>query len=272
LYPATPELAFQKRLTLYCVAVVVPVPVSGMVTPGPAANRLPPCVAAVSGVKVTLTVTLCPGLRAKGREGPLNENPLPIVWNVEMVVRCELVSTTGTVELVPIATEPNDTIEGLAVKDVLPAPVPSIPSTRVSLEASLEKLILPPVHPIAVGAKLTLKSKLCPAGTINGRFKLDGVKVELLTANPERVTLVPPLFVTVTIMVLVCPTTTSPKRRIQGEQVSCGAAALALTGAMTRRKIPMLIVRRLTARSEGDWMIDWGTRITPSLGVLGPRC
>jgi hypothetical protein len=56
----------------------------------------------------------------------------------------------------------------------------------------LEKLIFPPVHPIAAGVKLTLKSKLCPAGTTSGRFKLDGAKLELLIANPETVTLVSP--------------------------------------------------------------------------------
>jgi hypothetical protein len=256
-------------LTLYGVAVaVVPVPVRGIDTPGPKANTLPPCVVAVNGAKVTFTVTLCPGLRIKGRVGPLKENPLPIVWNVEMVTCCELVSTTGTVELAPVATWPNETIEGVAVKDTLFAPVPSIPSPRVALEALLEKLILPPVHPVVVGVKVTLRSKLPPAGTTNGRFKLDGVKAELLTANPERLTLVCPLFVTVTIMASVCPTTTSPNRRIQGEQVSCGVAALALPGTMTRSTIPMLIVRRLNARKESDWM-DRGNRMPLSLRVLG---
>jgi hypothetical protein len=128
------------------------------------------------------------------------ENPPPIVWNVESVVFCEraLVSTTGRVELVPTPTCPNDTIEGLAVKDSLLTPVPSTPSTRVALEALLEKLIFPPVHPIPTGVKLTLRSKLWPGRTTSGKFKLDGTNLELLIANPETVTLVSPLFVTVT--------------------------------------------------------------------------
>jgi hypothetical protein len=46
--------------------------------------------------------------------------------------------------------------------------------------------------------KLTLRSKLWPGRTTSGKFKLDGTNLELLIANPETVTLVSPLFVTVT--------------------------------------------------------------------------
>ena len=72
---------------------------------------------AAFGVKVTFNVTLCPTARVKGKVGPLTENSLPVVWKAERLVFQDrlLVSTTGSVELVPTATWPNDTIEGLAV-------------------------------------------------------------------------------------------------------------------------------------------------------------
>jgi hypothetical protein len=99
-------------------AVPVPVPVRGMSSPkGPETNRLPPVVPADCGAKATFNVTLCPAPSVIGKVGPLIENPAPVVWSAERVIPQEraFVSTTGTVELVPIATCPNDTIEGLAV-------------------------------------------------------------------------------------------------------------------------------------------------------------
>jgi hypothetical protein len=168
------------------------------------------------------------------------------------------------VELLPITTWPNDTIEGLALKDSTLTPVPSTPSTRFASEALLEKLIFPPVHPIAVGVKVTLKSKLCPAAKTSGRFKVDGVKLELLIANPDTVTLVCPLFLTVTSKVWVCPTTTAANRRIVGEHASWGIA-LALPGAKPTSAIDMPIVRRLTVRKEKCRRMDWGSLIPPSL-------
>jgi len=49
-----------------------------------------------------------------------------------------------------------------------------------------------------VGANLTLRSTLCPAGKTSGSIKLDVVNSELLAAIPETVRLVAPLFVKVT--------------------------------------------------------------------------
>jgi len=73
--------------------------------------------------------------------------------------------------MVPIATWPNDTIEGLAVTASLLTPVPLTSSPRIASAVLLENLIVPPVHPIAVGVKLTLRSTLCPAGKTSGRLK-----------------------------------------------------------------------------------------------------
>jgi hypothetical protein len=61
----------------------------------------------------------------------------------------------------------------------------------------------PPVHPIAVGVKLTFRVTLCPACNTSGRLREDVVNSEFPTVIPEIVTLVAPVFVTVTGKVLV---------------------------------------------------------------------
>jgi hypothetical protein len=179
-------------------AGAVPVPVRGMASAGPETSRLPPTVPADRGVKVTFNLTLCPTPRVNGTAGPLIENPLPDVWS-ENSVTCQeraFVSTTGTVDVVPVATWPNDTIEGLAVKASAFSPEP--PTLRLAIDALPKNLIVLPVHPIVLGAKVTLRSTLCPADKTSGRLKDDVVNSELPTAIPETVALVCPVFATVT--------------------------------------------------------------------------
>lgn len=94
-------------------------PVRGTFSPGPETNTPPVAVPADGGVKVTFNVTLFLAPRVNGNEGPLRENPPPVIWAAERVTFQErmLVRTRGKVKLDPIATWPNDTIEGLAVTD-----------------------------------------------------------------------------------------------------------------------------------------------------------
>jgi hypothetical protein len=107
------------------------------------------------------------------------------------------------VELVPIATGPNDTLERLAVTASLLTPAPETSTVRVGFDALLENLIEPPAQSCAVGVKLTFKSILCPAGRTNGRLNWEMVNSLLLTVVPESATLVCPVFVTVTSKVSV---------------------------------------------------------------------
>jgi hypothetical protein len=104
----------------------------------------------------------------------------------------EFVSTTGTVELVPIATGPNDTLEGLDVPHSVRVPAPDTASTSVGFDALLEKLIVPYDHPVSVGVKVTLRSTLCPADKTSGNVKLDVVNSALPAVIPDTVTLVCP--------------------------------------------------------------------------------
>jgi hypothetical protein len=100
-----------------------------------------------------------------------------------------------------VITWPNDAIEGLAVTGSLLRPVP--PTLRLAVDALPKKLIVPPVDPVIVGAKVTLRLTLCPAGRTSGRLKEDVVNWELPTAIAETVALVCPVFVTVTRKVSV---------------------------------------------------------------------
>jgi hypothetical protein len=180
------------------------VPERGTVSATGETYRLPPTVPADFGAKLTFNVTLCPELRVKGNEAPLTENPLPVVlalWRVRLKGR-SFVSTTGMVELAPIATEPNGTVVGLAIRDTLVVPPPRTSSTEVAFAASLENWMVPIANP-AAAAKLTFKSTLCPAGRTSGSPGLETVNWGLLAAIPETVTLVCPLFVRVTSKVLV---------------------------------------------------------------------
>jgi hypothetical protein len=108
----------------------------------------------------------------------------------------------------------------LAVTGSLLAPVPLTSRIRVGFEALLDTLTVPLVHPAAVGVKLTLRSTLCPADKTSGRCKEDVVNSELLTVISETVTLVCPVFVTVTSKVSVWPTTIAPNRRSDGVHTS----------------------------------------------------
>jgi len=197
---------------------------------------------------------------------PLIEKPPPVVVTDDIVtfhVR-SLVSRTGIVEVDPIATLPNDTLDGVAVSDSLVTPVPARPRSRVALDALLVNLMVPPVQPCAVGVKLTFKSKLCPGDKTNGRLTLETVNSEPLTVSAVIVTVVCPLLVTVASWVSVCPTRTSPNFRPLGADASCGLAT-ALTGKIARSEVTIPMVRRWTLWTESGRRMDWGSRIPSSL-------
>jgi len=90
-------------------------------------------------------------------------------------------------------------MDGLAVRPSLATPIPPTSSDpRMEFVELLENLIVPPVHPIFVGVKLTLRFTLFSLGRASGSARPDVVKSALRTSIPEIVTLVGPVFVTVT--------------------------------------------------------------------------
>src|ERR1035441_848282 len=107
--------------------MAVPLPTRGMASPAPARNRLPLVVPADCGAKVTFNVTLWPAASLIGYLPPAARQSASVVCRAQKVPSQEraFVITTGTVVLVPNATWPNDTVEGLAVTASLARPVPT---------------------------------------------------------------------------------------------------------------------------------------------------
>jgi hypothetical protein len=110
----------------------------------------------------------------------------------------------------------------------------------------------PLVHPTAAGVKLTFTSTLCPAVNVRGRLMDEVVKSRLLTAKLESVTLVSPVFVTVTSKTSLWPLSTVPNFRLDGEHVSCCADAPALFGRSPISRSTAPRVRKWTERTESD--------------------
>lgn len=190
-----------------CPAVVpVPVPFRGTFRAGPVTKTLPLLVIADSGAKVRLSVILCPALRVIGSVAPLTENPAPdncSAVRVNFHVRV-LVSTSGSVELLPTATWPNERLEGLAVIPALVNPVPASCNRSCGFEALLVKvMLLPGTYPVVVGENVRLTEVLCPAPRVKGKLRLDTVNSLPVILLADSVTLVVPLFVNTAICVSV---------------------------------------------------------------------
>jgi hypothetical protein len=57
----------------------------------------------------------------------------------------------GKLSLLPTDTWPKDRFDGLAVTDTLSTPLPPTCTVRVELDALLENVIDPEVHPVVLG-------------------------------------------------------------------------------------------------------------------------
>jgi hypothetical protein len=163
------------------------------------------------------------------------------------------------VVLVPTATWPNETVEGLAVTLSLVAPVPWSCTKRVEFEALLVKRIHAPVHPVLVGEKVTFSVALCPAGRVNGKLKPEALNSVAIRFIAETVTLVCPLLVKTRTSVSGCPTITLPKFKADGAPVSCVAPAL--KGIITADTVAVMMKMKKKARIEKRRAGDRGSRI-----------
>lgn len=116
-----------------------------------------------------------------------------------------MVRTTGTVELAPTATFPNEASEGEAMMPSLAAPVPPSPSLRSEFDALLVNVTSPCTHPVAVGENVTLSAVLCPADKVSGNPGWERVNSAPLRLIADTVTLAVPPLVKITTWVSACP-------------------------------------------------------------------
>ena len=168
MYPtAVEELAFQERSTL-CVGAVAPVPVSVSATVGVDALltkfRLADVEPLSCGVKLTPYDTLCPALSVSGSVRPLSANS-GVVEAAELIVTLDPMAVTLPVfvAVCPTITLPKSILAGLtdSCPGALADPDRLIP--RLGLDASEVSVKVPVEVPLAVGAKVTPKVRLCPA-------------------------------------------------------------------------------------------------------------
>jgi hypothetical protein len=108
-------LAVHDRLTV-CGVGTIPLPESAIVAGEPVALlvivTLPLTLPALVGVKMTLMVSFCEGVKVTGTLAPLSEYPAPFaaIWETCTLELPVLVTVTVCVELVPVFTFPKLTV------------------------------------------------------------------------------------------------------------------------------------------------------------------
>lgn len=122
----------------------------------------------------------------------------------------------------------------------------------MGLGALLLNTTFPPVHPEAVGEKLTLTIAVSPWDKINGKPNCEMENSVPLKFAAETVTLVCELLLKTTSSFSVCPIGTWPKLRLEGEQVNFCAPACA-----HKESIAAVMIRK--TRVEKDRGLDWGS-------------
>jgi len=93
------------------------------------------------------------------------------------------------------------------------------------LVALLVKAMLPVALPFALGAKATVRETDCPALSVSGSVRPVTLNPVPVTLSLESITLPVPLFVRVTLFVVLLPTRTLPKLSEVAEEDNCSVCA-----------------------------------------------
>ena len=125
-----------------------------------------------------------------------------------------LVSVSDKFELLPTVTLPNAKLLGFGVNVPCVTPVPD--KGMFKLVAVDVMLTFPDTAPPAVGAKVTVNEVLWPAFNVIGNVSPLMLKPAPLALAAEIVTLLPPLFVSVSDQFELLPTVTLPNARLLG--------------------------------------------------------
>ena len=182
--------------------LLAPLPVSGMVRPGPGRKMLPFEVPLADGAKEKFRVVLCPRRIVTGRAGPETVKPVPATWYAVRITReFGLDTTTGRTELLPTFTWPKDKLAGESVRGSLETPYPPTPICNEVFEAVLVTVIAAEYEPDVVGRNVIFKVALWPAARVAGSVRPDVLKEVELSVTAEMLMLVLPVFVRVTVCV-----------------------------------------------------------------------
>ena len=159
------------------------------------------------GLKVTVNPVDCPAVSVAGRTIPESINSLLPVLADDTVTGAPLaLSVPVRAELEPTVTLPKFSVVGDTANwpGVVPLPESAMPSGE--LDASDTRDRLPLTAPALAGANFTVKVTLWPAVSVAGKVKPLTEKPEPVTLACEIVAVAPPVFVTVSELLLVLPT------------------------------------------------------------------
>ena len=165
------------------------------------------------GANKTLNDLLAPAARVNGVVTPLTLYPVPVADTCETVtvVPPLLVMVSDRVLLWFTVTLPKLNGEVVAASAPTLAAVPESDMVSEGFEASLVTVKVPVGVPAVVGASTTLNDLLAPAARVKGVVTPLTPYPVPVAATCETVTVIPPLLVTVSDKVLLCPTVTVPK-------------------------------------------------------------
>jgi len=213
------------------VPAATPVPDNGIVNVGfepfEVTVTVPLAAPADVGSNETLKLLLWPEVSVTGTLVPLRLNPGPLTAMAEIVTDDPpvLVTVSERVCLTPTCTLPKLRLVGFDVRSPGARPVPDSGMVKVGFDA-FEVTVTFPVTAVAdTGVYATLKVALWPAVRVTGAVIPLSVKPVPLIPTAEIVTLVPPVFVTVSERVFLTPTCTLPKLRLVGFDPRAPAAS-----------------------------------------------
>lgn len=173
------------------------------------------------GLKVTVSEALWPAASVKGNDSPETANS-GVVTVAEETVTLEPVALSDAVRLAlcPTTTLPKFKLEGETVNWPAAVPVPANEIASVEFEALDTTEMLPLALPAEMGANTAPKVKLCPGIRVRGRVSPLMLNPEPLALACVIVTLDPPELVKVSVRLVLLPTCTLPKLRLEGFDVS----------------------------------------------------
>jgi len=217
----------------------MPEPLTGITAVAPlelATVMLPVMFSDAEGLKLMLRVAFFPAFNVSGVVTPLTPKSFAFTEISETVklLLPLLLMVTFLELLVPALTFPNAMLVGLAesVTDAA-TPVPVKATAFGELGALLEILTPPVSAPAVVGAKSTLNVVLAPAVTVAGVLSpltlYPGPVAEICAMVNAAV----PVLVTVKLCDLVCPSTTLPKLKVEGEIERPACVPLPVSGIVS---------------------------------------
>lgn len=126
-------------------------------------------------------------------------------------------------------------------------PVPLSATDNGELEAVLVTVALPVRLPVLVGSKTTLKDVDCPEASVRGKDIPEVEKPAPLAVTFEMLTLALPVFVIVTVWLVLVLVVTLPKFMDVGEaeSVSAGATLLPDNATTTGEVVELFVSERL---------------------------